>query len=213
MNKQVFNSFNSDFNKNAYLNWRTSCRDRVNNFCVLADGYYQACILIADAILDDNCDKKADALVFPMIFDLNQSIELYLKAIQWMLNILLDNSEKFEGGHNLIGLYGTFLKLFSEYENKHPEARGNRKDFNSMTSSLKDYIDELKIVIPEKDWRTMDFTRYPLMSDKKTDHFYIVDSHNITVDVEFFRNRIVSINNSLKSLAVYFDSMIENMGE
>ena len=82
-----------------------------------------------------------------------------------------------------------------------------------MTSSLKDYIDELKIVIPEKDWRTMDFTRYPLMSDKKTDHFYIVDSHNITVDVEFFRNRIVSINNSLKSLAVYFDSMIENMGE
>ena len=107
----IINSYNSDINKNAYMNWRTSYRDQVDNLCVLADGYYEAAKLIADSILYDNSSKIADALVYPMVFDLNQSIELYLKSIQWILNDLLDNTDKFEGGHNLIGLYGIMYPI------------------------------------------------------------------------------------------------------
>lgn len=117
----IINSYNSDIYKNACLNWRTSNSDQVNNLCVLADGYYDAAKLIADNIIEDNSGHRADTLIYPMIFDLNQCVELYLKAIQWMLNTLLGNRDKFEIGHNLIGLFGTTLRLLDNFEKAQPK--------------------------------------------------------------------------------------------
>ena len=211
--KPIINSYNSDINKNAYMNWRTSYRNQVDNLCVLADGYYEAAKLIADNVLEDNSSKRADALVYPMIFDLDQCIELYLKAIQWMLNTLLGNIDRFEGGHNLIGLYGTMIKLLDDFDKKYPESKGNRKDFNTMMSGVKSYIDELKTVVPQDDWRTMDFPRYPIMSDKVTDHFYIADKDNVTIDVAYFRQRIEDIHDALELLTLHFGQMIDYRNE
>ena len=47
--------------------------------------------MIAEAALVDNWDKKADSLIYPIIFNANHAIESYLKATVWTLNILLDN--------------------------------------------------------------------------------------------------------------------------
>lgn len=206
-------SKNIDINKNAYMNWRTDYRDQIANLCVLADGYYEAAKLTADSILADNSGKRADALVYPMVFDIDQSIELYLKAIQWMLNKLLRKNDRFQSGHNLIGLYATMVKLLNDFENENPQSKGNRKDFNSMMKGVKSYIDELKEVVPESDWKTMDFPRYPLMSDKETEHFYIADKDNVTIDVEYFRNRIEDMHDALDSLTCHFSYLIENRNE
>ena len=37
-------------------------------------------------------------MVFPMLFSANHAIELYLKSINWSLNMLLNAKESFCGG-------------------------------------------------------------------------------------------------------------------
>ena len=39
--KKIF-SYNEDINKNAYLNWRISKYEPINNMQILANGYMQA---------------------------------------------------------------------------------------------------------------------------------------------------------------------------
>ena len=213
MNKPIFKSHNPDIEKNAYMNWRTSNRDQMHNMCVFADGYALAAKILAESILVDNSDKKADGLVYPILFDINQCIELYLKTIQWQLNMLLGKPEKFDGGHNLVGHYGKLTRLLNDFDNKYPEARGNKKDFNSMMSGVKDYIDEIKAMVPEKELKSMDFPRYPVMSDKETKHFYIKDVDNVTIDVEYLLTRAEEMRNALESLTLHFGEMIESQEE
>ena len=207
--KQIINSVNDDIRKNAYLNWRTDRNDQIKNFHVMAKGYYEAAKTLADSILRDNTNKRADILVYPMLFDLNQCIELYLKMLQWMLNKLLNNTQKFENGHNLIGLYATYLKLMDEFEKTNSSIKGDKKQFSSLMSSVKNYIDEIKALVPEKNRKLMDYSRYPMMSDKDTNHFYIESIDNVTIDVEYFRDRIKTIYDSLESMFNYLDVLIE----
>lgn len=213
MNKPIFKSYNSDIKKNAYMNWRTSYRDQMQNMCVFADGYAHAAKILAEAILADNSDKKADELVYPMLFDINQCIELYLKAIQWQLNTLLGNTEKFDGGHNLVGHYGKMISLLNDFDNKYPKEKGERKAFNSMMSCVKDYIDEIKTMVPEKELKSMDFPRYPMMNDKETEHFYIIDSDNVTIDIGYLLTRTEEIRDALESLTLHFGAMIDSREE
>ena len=56
---------------------------------------------LAQDCLQDNGDKKADIVVFPMLFSANHAIELYLKSINWSLNMLLNEKESFCGGHDI----------------------------------------------------------------------------------------------------------------
>ena len=98
--KAIF-SYNIDTNKNAYLNWRTDKHSHINNMITVAKGYMKSSILLTEQILADNWSKKADIIIFPILFNANHAIELYLKAITWTLNILLDKPMKIEGQHNI----------------------------------------------------------------------------------------------------------------
>lgn len=42
---------------------------------IIADGYMKAAIMLAQDCLQDNGDKKADIVVFPMLFSANHAIE------------------------------------------------------------------------------------------------------------------------------------------
>lgn len=203
----IIKSFNPDISKNAYMNWRTDQKDIIWNLIVMADGYYEAAKMLADAVLENNSGKKADALVYPMVFDLNQSMELYLKASQWMLNRLNGYTSTFENGHNLIGLYYTMLRLITDFRKNHPDFPFDQKSFNNMMSGVDSYIDELKHIIPENDWKSMDYPRYPIMSDKATPHFYIEDSDNVTIDIEYFRMRAEGIHDALESLTMQLQEL------
>ncbi|MGE1164457.1 hypothetical protein ACQJ0Y_14410 [Peribacillus simplex] len=94
-------SYNADIEKNAYLNWRTSKHDHIHNMIVLADGFMSAATLLAKQVLLDNVDKKADSLIFPILFNANHGIEVYLKAISWSLNILNNTGKRFDPHHKL----------------------------------------------------------------------------------------------------------------
>src|SRR4051812_34742867 len=104
--KPVF-SANEDIDKSAFINWRTKKGSEILNLLNLADGFMLAAVQLAKAALTDNKQKTADITIFPMLMNANHGIELYLKAMTWILNILCGNQNRIEGSHNIKQIYDT----------------------------------------------------------------------------------------------------------
>ena len=49
-----------------------------------------------------------------------------------------------------------------------------------------------------------------MMKDNNTVQFYIAYNHNVTIDVEYFRERIEDMHDALESLTFYFNQMIDH---
>lgn len=75
------------------MNWRTSWRDASDSMVELANGFIDAALELSQSCIDDNSHKKADILVFPILFNANHGIEVYLKSICWCLNQLLQKNK------------------------------------------------------------------------------------------------------------------------
>lgn len=132
-------SYNVDIDKTAYMNWRTRQHKPIHDMMIIADGYMKAAIMLAQDCLQDNGDKKADIVVFPMLFSANHAIELYLKSINGSLNMLLNMKESFCGGHDIRQIWNTVKKRMIGFETD----KEQRKQFKKMTKELDDYISEL----------------------------------------------------------------------
>lgn len=200
--KDIF-SYNSDVDKNAYMNWRVDKHNNIINMITIADGYMQASILLAKQSVVDNDDKKADILIFPILFNANHAIELYLKAINWSLNILLDNGKKNEGNHDIQQILSTVCSKVNEFE-KDAE---RRKQFKKLTNDLRNYIDELYSEIKKSSGKrskdNMDFSRYPFAKGY-INHFYIEEFDNVVVDLENFITRFEEIGRNLSNISRHY---------
>lgn len=117
------------------MNWRTNQFDHIHNMHVIAEGFMKSAISLAETCLKDNHDKKADMLIFPILFTLNHGIEVYLKAMCWNLNQLLNKNQTFESTHNLKSLIMKAKKLTAEFD-------GNSEALE-WSQQLEKYIDEL----------------------------------------------------------------------
>lgn len=200
--KDIF-SYNSDVDKNAYMNWRIDRHNNINNMITIADGYMKASILLAEQSITDNDDKKADILVFPILFNANHAIELYLKAINWSLNILLDNGKENEGNHDIKQIFSNVCSKVNKFEKE----KEKRMQFRNLTNNLRKYIDELYSEIKKSSAKTnkdnMDFSRYPF--DKGyINHFYIEEFDNVVVDLENFITRFEEIGRNLDIIAKHY---------
>ena len=200
--KDVF-SYNADIDKNAYMNWRTSHHDHICNMIVIADGFMKSSIMLAEAALLDNIDKKADCIIYPIIFNANHAIELYLKATMWSLNIVLNKEQKIEGQHDIQQILQTVIKRVSEFEID----KEKKKQFNNMIEGTKLYIGELFEKIATQDGKrkkdNMDFSRYPF-NQKYEPHFYVTEFDNVAVDLENFVLRFEEIGENLRLIATYY---------
>lgn len=200
--KEVF-SYNADINKTAYINWRTSHHDHIHNMIVIADGFMRSSIMLAEAALFDNWDKKADSIIYSIMFNANHAIELYLKATVWTLNILLNNQQKIEGKHDIQQILQTMVKRVNEFETD----KEKKKQFNNMINGTKMYVDELFQKLATQDGKrkkdNMDFSRYPF-DQKYVPHFYITEFDNVVVDLENFVVRFKEIGDSLRQIATYY---------
>ncbi len=79
-------SRNINIDKIAFLNWRISQNSDIRNLLNLADGFLISAIELAKHCLENNEDKRADILIFPILTNANHGIELYLKSLNWTLN-------------------------------------------------------------------------------------------------------------------------------
>lgn len=200
--KNIF-SCNIDINKTAYMNWRTDKHDPIKNLLVLADGFMTSSLLLSKEALEDNYNKRADIIIFPILFNANHAIELYLKAIAWTLNALLKKQYKTEQGHNIKQIFNTVKSRVYEFETD----KERRLQFKKLTQNLSHYIDELMEKISDKESKknqnNMDFSRYPFDS-KYITHFYIDTYTNVTVDLENLVKRLTEIGSNLKSIAEHY---------
>jgi len=192
--KPIF-SRNIDIDKIAFLNWRIDRDEHIVNLLNIADGFLLSSIELAKHCLENNNDKRADILIFPIFTNANHGIELYLKALNWTLNKLMDSDKKIEGRHNLKQIFQTVKAKFKTY-------KGNisYKEFKEATYELESYIDELfdKIqATPQND--KMDFSRYSL-DNNYDDHFYVTDFGTVDIDLENLVDRFEVIKQKLEQL-------------
>ena len=207
--KKVF-SYNSDVDKNAYMNWRTNNHEPIQNMNVLADGYFQSAILLAKNCLSDDWDKKADVLIFPMLFSVNHGIELYEKSICWSLNILLDCNDTFKKSHNIREIWYIVKAKIKKFDF---DVGREEDEFNKMIVGLESYLDELFETIKKDDnvndaYRNIDFSRYPI-NNRNEYHFYLNRYDNVVVDLENFIVVFKDIYKCLRSLAEAYYELVE----
>lgn len=178
--KNIF-SYNKDVDKNAYMNWRTHRHRYIYNMIIIAEGFMKSSIILAEQAIKDNHDKKADILVYPIVFNANHAIELYLKAITWTLNVLLGKNKKIEGKHNIKQTYSVVNARVMEFE----KDKEKKKQFKKLTVNLNNYLNELFEKIESqsegKIKDNMDFSRYPC-STQYVNHFYIDEFNNVVID-------------------------------
>lgn len=207
-------TYNENINKNAYLNWRTNYHEPIQNMNVLADGYFQSALLQIDTCLLDNSDKKADILIFPILFTANHAIELYEKSIYWSLNILLETESKLSLDHNIRGIWYETKKKIIKYGFGYGR---EKKEFDKMIVELENYLNELYLKLMNKSitdgHKNMDFSRYPTTRGNSDYHFYLKTLENIVIDLEILKKVYKSIYNTLSSFANYYYGLVCNEWE
>lgn len=207
--KEIFSS-NADIYRNAYLNWRTKRHDHLNNMNVIASGFASASLeLVKNNIDSGNYGHQADELIFPILFNANHAIEVYLKTINWTINVLLEKEDTYDNTHDLKELMKLVKKLSEEFHDSF--------DFEHHYGLLNCYIDELykTIGIPKDNGNTfvdISFSRYTLTT-KKQPQFYINKLDNVVVDLENFWNVFTTIFDKLDNMATYYQDLIEKKNE
>ena len=208
--KKVF-SYNIDINKTAYMNWRMSKYSKLNNMINVAKGYHNAALILTKDCIEDNIGKKADIVIFPIIFNANQAIELYLKSTMWSINILLGTKDTFVGKHDVWQIF-TELKPKVEKFEKSNKTVENVEKFRSFTENLVEYLNEVKELAEYDDGKRkrdgMEFPRYPI-TVKKDNHFYVDTYDNVVVDMVNFFERFSEILENLNAIADYYYYLVE----
>ncbi|ESU34519.1 hypothetical protein G3A_00775 [Bacillus sp. 17376] len=199
--KDIF-SYNVDINKTAYMNWRTKKHNPIHNMIIMADGFIESSLILAEDAINKNINKKADIIIFPILFNVNHGIELYLKAIAWTLNILMENEYKIEGSHNIKQILSIVKSKVLKFEKEQEK----REQFLKMILNLEAYVRELseRIELAEtKKKDNMDFSRYPF-TNNYIPHFYIRTFDNIAIDLENFILRFREIGKNLNLIASHY---------
>ena len=177
--------YNADINKTSYLNWRTGfAHTSRRQFVVMGEAFFSTAYNLLQQCLIDNSDKKADSWIFPIMFNIVHGIEVYLKAINAVLSVVLKkNRGVSEGGHDLKALCGTARNLVIEYKTANK---------NTTTSQMFEGIKVVEKFISNIYEKTddMTFARYPLAKNKQG-HFYIETVENEVSELELLKEQIV----------------------
>lgn len=193
--------YNVDINKNAYMNWRIWNHSSISdNFLMMSEGYFKASQILIEELLKDNVDKKADCVIFPLMFNFIHGVELSLKAILNSIDTIINNSKipRIEGDHNIQQILQTIISWLRK--------NGRAKDAKEF-KIVKDFIDELYLKT-----NLMDFPRYPIDSSKK-EHFFVAEKQNVVVDLEEFSQTIETCSDILLRMGEYYEDEIEQKNE
>lgn len=181
----------------AYLNWRTDFNDENHNYTVIGDGFSESAMILMDKVIENNRDKKADILIFPIFYAIDQSIEVYMKATINVLNALLDNPKEIMTSHDIRQLYNQMKGRIEKFED-------STKGLNKYLKPLNTYIEDLyqKIDYKEKDLKQkvhMDFARYPVTT-AGSPQFYVENYENEVVDIVNLKRKFSEVFDCLSGL-------------
>lgn len=172
--------------KYAYLNWRMNRLDRSLNYGAMAEGYWKAAVKLLDSLLDDNSAHDADAIIFPVLFDAHQALELYLKATKivacevkgtnpWLVSL--------PSVHDLIKITSSLNSVFDNDDDALLR-NGQTEDFFKLADLLE------SIGSDGQGGYYVDFARYP---ERDSEHQYMfVESDRLVCNLFELRGLIDS---------------------
>lgn len=175
---------NCDLHKSAFLNWRFEFEDEVDSgFNILGESFMETAGYLLENAMNFNSDHKADSMIFPILFNIFQGLELYLKSIREKLNILIKNEEPLsKKGHNIIGLIEDLQGKLKQLK----KISGNRynKNIDELFQELEVVSKIVKNLLPEED-EDVFFVRYSVKNRNNERYFYNKRNNtNIYVDLE-----------------------------
>lgn len=184
--------YNQNVEKTAYLNWRSNkYTNQRRQLVVMGDNFFSSAYNLLQQCINDNGDKKADSWIFPIMFNIVHGIEIYLKAINVVLNIVLnEQNQAIQGGHNIKQLCQTSKNLILKYKNK-----SKNETTDQMWTAIKvieNFIENIYIKTDD-----MTFARYP-MDKNKNGHFYIQALDNSVIDMELLEKQMVIVYKMLE---------------
>ena len=184
--------YNQNVEKTAYLNWRSNkYTNQRRQLVVMGDNFFSSAYNLLQQCINDNGDKKADSWIFPIMFNIVHGIEIYLKAINVILNIVLnEQNQVIQGGHDIKQLCQTSKSLILKYKN-----RNKNETTDQMWTAIK-FIENFIENIFEKT-NDMTFARYP-MDKNKNGHFYIQTLDNSVIDMELLEKQMVIVYKMLE---------------
>lgn len=213
--------YNADLKKTAFLNWRFHSQGK-SNMDVLAEPFMDVAGYILEGLLEDNHDKKADSLIFPILFNMSHGIELYLKAIREEIDILIlykkddyNCTEISTNGHNI-------KNIIKSINDKIIEMGKNKVVFPREIDELKDLMSVVEHIVNNfikegEEGEIYFFSRYPISHKTKKGYFYnqsysgLIEKSNFnyTVDLEDLYNQYLILYRCLDHiyfmLSVYID--------
>lgn len=197
--------WSGDIEKSAYLNWRFDfIRDLETQFYEMGKAYFETAIVLVDECIKNNCDKKADIWIFPILFNTVHGIEIYLKGFNSQIKVL-DKIEKqqyqdskIEGAHNILQLCQLAISLINQ---------SSKKELLSDFEFVKKFIEILYM-----NTNDMTFARYPI-TNKGKNHFYVDKHENITIDLDVFRVWLCKVFEILDGCTGFIDFQIEKIKE
>ena len=190
MTKKIF-SENPSLDNNAFLNWRFTEEDDIENFISMSNSFFDSSIFLLKLCLKDNIDSKADGLIFPILYNLNHAIELKLKALIRILNQSIGVNNIPKNTHNIKQLYHNSFELI-----KTTNFNISIKSFKENTKILYNYINEIS------ENEMISFTRYPLSNKAEKAH-YIISKQNITIDIKQLHEIATKIKDELNNFVDY----------
>lgn len=184
--------YNQNVEKTAYLNWRSNkYTNQRRQLVVMGDNFFSSAYNLLQQCINDNGDKKADSWIFPIMFNIVHGIEIYLKAINVILNIVLnEQNQVIQGGHDIKQLCQTSKSLILKYKN-----RNKNETTDQIWTAIK-VIENFIENIYEKT-NDMTFARYP-MDKNKNGHFYIQTLDNSVIDMELLEKQMVIVYKMLE---------------
>lgn len=184
--------YNQNVEKTAYLNWRSNkYTNQRRQLVVMGDNFFSSAYNLLQQCINDNGDKKADSWIFPIMFNIVHGIEIYLKAINVILNIVLnEQNQVIQGGHDIKQLCQTSKSLILKYKN-----RNKNETTDQMWTAIK-VIENFIENIYEKT-NDMTFARYPI-DKNKNGHFYIQTLDNSVIDMELLEKQMVIVYKMLE---------------
>ena len=156
----------------AFISWRMRDGNDSQKYVEQGEGYFVSSIILLEQCLLENRDRKGDGVIFPILFNIEQGIELYLKGFIYLIR---ENgaSVNFKiNVHNIKQLLFNFTDTISSWSSNYAD----------IACCNFDYVNRLIDLLFEK---TTDCTyaRFPF-DNSGNGHFYVNSSENIIIDMK-----------------------------
>lgn len=204
LNKTIINMkiFNSKSNKYdlAVIDLKISKENEASSLSKLANSYLTTSIVLLENSIDDNIYLKDD-LIMPIVFLVNQGIELHIKSIRLSLNVILGVKKRRIRSSDLHGLWISTKNKMIQCTNDI-----NKDEFNSWCKPIENYIDEW-IKITYGDNSNLDYPTFNFGNNRNYIHNYC----NVLVDLKKYLILVRDINDSFHRISqFYLDSRAKN---